>query len=189
MRKSAWFETVRVLMCVVLILYFSACVLALYDNCLAKYDPLTFTITRRVEIATAAAGLLGVIGLAVYTVMMKLSNSSFRFTEFSGSYVATSTSVTIAVIVAAAMWLTNTVQPQDGTVLTGGGGHTMVMTYQSTMPSGHQYQQPPPNGANPYPALPASAPPQAYAYPAQPQPTYPGQPVAVQYSYAGSLHS
>lgn len=194
--EEAWFEVVRVLLCVELILYFAACVLALYDNCLATYDPLTFTITRRVEIATAAAGVMGGVGLAVYTVMMKLQHASgraFHVTEFSGSYAATSISCTIALIVSAIMWVTNTVQPPDGTVLTGtcqgpGGQQTMVMTYQSTMPSAYPpYQHVPPNGSSP-PYAP-HAPPQPYPYP-QSQPTappsYPGPPMAGQYEYHGS---
>ena len=51
-----WFELVRALLCITLIVYVSACVIAIYDNWLAKYDPATDTPSRRVEIVTAVAG-------------------------------------------------------------------------------------------------------------------------------------
>jgi hypothetical protein len=48
---------VRALLCIAFIAYLSGCVLALYENCLIKYDPLSYKPNRLPEVITAMAGM------------------------------------------------------------------------------------------------------------------------------------
>ncbi|XP_076456479.1 uncharacterized protein LOC143290831 [Babylonia areolata] len=87
--EEEWFEAVRAVLCITLIVYMAACVLVMYDNCLAKYDPLTYKRSYRVEIVTVIAGVCGVSGLAVYTLMMKKVYVEYKHNHFGHAYVIT----------------------------------------------------------------------------------------------------
>ncbi|XP_070184536.1 uncharacterized protein [Littorina saxatilis] len=156
--EQDWFELVRALLCITLIAYFAACALAIYDNCLIKYDPLTYKPARRMEIVTLVTGLLGGSSMAVYTVMMKIEYKEYPRNYFGVSYDITIAACGLAFLLAALLSVTGSTQAQH--VQLTSPGHRFVMTYQSTsnVPSGSHVHA---HGPTPTP----------YLYPPIPKPS------------------
>ncbi|PVD39028.1 hypothetical protein C0Q70_01655 [Pomacea canaliculata] len=136
-----WFEAVRALECLAVIIYFTACVVAMYDNCLAEYDPCT-PPSRRVEVVTCVAGMTGVAGLVIYSVMMDINRSADYV--FGWSHTLTSAGLSTAFLVVILMAVTNRVSipvPQvDSAVM--GTEETLVMSYRFTEPAASPLHRP-----------------------------------------------
>ncbi|XP_076459758.1 uncharacterized protein LOC143292939 [Babylonia areolata] len=111
--EEEWFDAVRALLCLTLIVNLMACVLAVYDNCLKKYNPLSYSLSRRVEITTAAAGLMGACGLSVYTIMMELHYQEYSRHYFGPAYAVTATGCALALLAAVLLCATGSSLRQD----------------------------------------------------------------------------
>lgn len=133
--EEEWFEVVRVCLCLTLIVYLMACVLAVYGNCLKKYDPLTYKHSRRIEITTAAAGLLGSVSMAVYTIMMKVNYQEYVHSSFGSAYGVTMGGCVLALLAAALLCATARPLQQTHVTLAIPVRQPSVMTYRSTSPS------------------------------------------------------
>ncbi|KAL8625254.1 hypothetical protein ACOMHN_030012 [Nucella lapillus] len=131
--EEEWFEGVRALLCLTLIVYLVACGLAVCDNCLKKYDPLTYRTSRRIEITTAAAGLMGAVGMSVYSIMMEVDYQEYTRKYFGAAYGVTiagcGLALTAAVILSASG--ASPLQNDYVTLRTPAGRSVMVM-YQAT---------------------------------------------------------
>lgn len=131
--EEEWFEAVRALLCLTLIVYLVACALAVCDNCLKKYDPLTYKPSRRIEITTAAAGLMGAVGMSVYSIMMEVDYQEYTRKHFGPAYGVTIAGCALALIAAVILSTTGAslLQTDYVTLRTPAGRSVMVM-YQAT---------------------------------------------------------
>lgn len=75
-----WFQWVRTLECLALIVYFAAGVVGLHDNFLASFDPLSpFRPSHRVEVIVSLAGEISCPKLEIHKVAVPTRSNEENF--------------------------------------------------------------------------------------------------------------